>query len=208
MDPGGAPSLRVLVADGPGGHHLEVVTRTVAALGHEVIARESSLPEVGRLTATEHPEVALVIVSDGTSHALQLIDRIVHEATCPVIAILHVQDRGFINEAAKRGIFAYIVNGGDPQELQSAIDIVLRRFAEYHNLEGAFGRRAITERAKGVLMERHSIDEQAAFNMLRDHARRTQIKLVEVAQGVLAGQPLLPARPGGLPVGEDQEPPS
>ena len=85
-----------------------------------------------------------------------------HEATCPAIAVLDVQDRDFINEAAKRGIFAYIANGHDPQEMQSAIDIVLRRFAEYHALEGAFGRRAVTERAKGILMERHDIDEQAA----------------------------------------------
>ncbi|HJP65946.1 MAG TPA: hypothetical protein VKA30_06560, partial [Actinomycetota bacterium] len=114
-------ALRVLVADGPG-QHLDLVTRTVAGLGHEVIARESSLPDVARLTATERPDVALVIVSDGTRHALETIDRIVHEAMCPVIAILHVQDRGFINEAAKRGIFAYVVDGGDPEELQSAID--------------------------------------------------------------------------------------
>jgi hypothetical protein len=28
------------------------------------------------------------------------------------------------------------------------IDIFLRRFAEYHDLEGAFGRRAVTERAE------------------------------------------------------------
>jgi response regulator NasT len=126
---------------------------------------------------------------------LAIIDRIVHEARCPVIAVLHVQDRAFINEAAKRGIFAYIVDGGDPQELQSAIDIVLRRFAEYHNLEGAFGRRALTERAKGILMERHQIDEQAAFDMLRQHARRTQGKLVDVAEAVVSGHRLLPARP-------------
>ena len=38
---------------------------------------------------------------------------------------------------------------------------MLRRFAEYHDLEGAFGRRALTERAKGILMERHSVDESA-----------------------------------------------
>ena len=44
--------------------------------------------------------------------------------------------------------------------MQSAIDIVLRRFAEYHDLEGAFARTAVTERAKGILMERHGIDEQ------------------------------------------------
>jgi hypothetical protein len=54
------------------------------------------------------------------------------------------------------------------------IDIVLRRFAEYHDLEGAFGGRAVTERAKGILMERHSVDEADAFGMLRDHSRRTK----------------------------------
>ena len=197
MVDGREAALRVLVADGPG-EHLDLVTRTVARLGHEVVARESSLPDVGRLTLTERPDVALVIVSDGTEHALQLIDRIVHEATCPVIAILHVQDRTFINEAAKRGIFAYVVDGGDPEELQSSIDIVLRRFAEYHNLEGAFGRRAITERAKGILMERHGIDEQAAFNMLRDQARQTQRKLVDVADAVASSHTLLPSRPREL----------
>jgi response regulator NasT len=110
-----------------------------------------------------------------------------------VIAVLDVQDREFINEAAKRGIFADIADGHDPQEMQSAIDIVLRRFAEYHDLEGAFGRRAVTERAKGILMERHGIDEQAAFEMLRDHARRSHRKLVDLADAVVAGHALLPA---------------
>jgi two-component system, response regulator / RNA-binding antiterminator len=170
--------LRVLVCDGPG-VRLDHVTHTVADLGHEVIARESSLPDVGSITAAERPDVALVIV---------------HEGTCPVIAVLDVQDQQFINEAAKRGIFAYIADGEDMQEMQSAIDIVLRRFAEYHSLEGAFGRRAVTERAKGVLMERHRIGEEDAFEMLRREARRTQRKLVDVAETVLAGYLLLPTR--------------
>ena len=90
------------------------------------------------------------------------------------------------------GIFAYITDGHDPQELQSSIDIVLRRFAEYHDLEGAFGRRAVTERAKGILMERHSVDEREAFNMLRDHARRTNRKMVDVAEEIVSTHRLLP----------------
>jgi hypothetical protein len=73
-----------------------------------------------------------------------------------------------------------------------SIDIVLRRFAEYHDLEGAFGRRAITERAKGILMERHSIDEMATFEMLRDHARGANRKLIDIAAAVVDGHPLLP----------------
>jgi len=193
MEAENLPRLRVLVSDGPG-VRLDQITHTVARLGHDVIARESSLPDVARITATERPDVALVIVHEGTTSALGLIDRIVHDAACPVIAVLDVQDRTFIKEAAKRGIFAYIADGEDPEEMQSAIDIVLRRFAEYHDLEGAFARRAITERAKGILMERHGIDEQAAFGLLRDHARRTQRKLVDVADAVVTGSALLPPR--------------
>lgn len=194
MEPTEHESLRVLVADGTGGR-VEVVSRTVVAAGHHVVARESSLSDMARLTATERPDVALVIVSDPTSHALALIDRIVHEATCPVIAVLDVEDAGFIDKAAKRGIFAHILGGDDVQEMQSAIEIVLRRFTEYHNLEGAFGRRAVTERAKGILMERHAVDEREAFQMLRDTARRGQRKVVDVAEAVVTGYRLLPADP-------------
>lgn len=52
-----------------------------------------------------------------------------------------------MHEAAKRGIFAYIVDG-TPEELQGAIDITLQRFGEYHSLQGAFGRRALIEPPK------------------------------------------------------------
>jgi AmiR/NasT family two-component response regulator len=196
--------LRVLVTDGPGAR-LDKVTLTVAGLGHDVIARESSLAEVARITATEQPDVAVVIVHEGNTKGLEMIDRIVHEAACPVIAVIDVQDRSFIQEAAKRGIFAYIVHGEDSQEMQSSIDIVLRRFAEYHNLEGAFARRAVTERAKGILMERHHISEQAAFDMLRDESRRTNRKLVELAEAVIVSRSMLPASAGADEPGDAQD---
>ena len=85
----------------------------------------------------------------------------------------------------------------DVEDWQSSIDIVLRRFAEYHNLEGAFGRRALTERAKGILMERHAIDEGSAFEMLRERSRNENRKLVDLAGAVVDGHRLLPKEPGG-----------
>ena len=184
-------SLRVLICDGA---RLAAISRTVAELGHEVIARESPLTEVARLTEIERPDVALVIMRDGTASALAAIDLLVHEAVCPVIAILDVEDGEFIKEAAKRGIFAYVANADDGGELQSSIDIVLRRFAEYHGLAGAFARRAVTERAKGILMERHGISDQQAFEMLRDHARETRRKLLDIAEAVALGHRVLPRR--------------
>jgi AmiR/NasT family two-component response regulator len=184
--------LRILVADGRG-KRLDEVASTVVSLGHEVVG-EASLGDVAALTASILPDAAIVIVGESSEHALDLIGKIVTEAACPVIAILDVEDEGFIHEAAKRGIFAYITQGQDAAALQSSLDVVLVRFAEYHGLEGAFARRAITERAKGILMERHSVDEKQAFEMLREQARRTNRKITDIAEAVALSVTLLPSQ--------------
>ena len=185
--------LRVLIAN-ERKDRLALVAPTVAALGHEVIAREIEVGDVGAVTSRERPDVALVGLGESSEHALDLIDTIVREAACPVIVLLHAPDPGFVKEASKRGVFAHI-SDDDVDEWQSAIDIVLRRFAEYHELEGAFGRRALTERAKGILMERHSVTEDGAFEMLRHQSRVTNRKLIDLAAAVVDGHRLLPKHP-------------
>jgi AmiR/NasT family two-component response regulator len=185
--------LRVLIAN-EREDRLALVAPMVTDLGHEVIAREVDVKDVGDVTARERPDVALVGLGQSSEHALALIDKIVQEAACPVILLLHAPDPDFVKEASKRGIFACITDA-EVEDWQSAIDIVLRRFTEYHDLEGAFGRRAVTERAKGILMERHSIDGAEAFEMLRDQSRRTNTKLADVAAAVVDGHRLLPKQP-------------
>jgi AmiR/NasT family two-component response regulator len=185
-----AQHLRVLIAN-ERQERLAVVAPLVASLGHEVIAREVNAEDVGDLTHRVQPDVALVGVGNNVPHALELIDRIVKEAACPVIAILTASDDGFVREAAKLGVFAYIVDN-DPATWQNMIEIVLRRFAEYQSLEGAFGRRAVIERAKGIMMERHAIREDAAFALLRDEARSSNRRVVDVAETVLGSHSLLP----------------
>ncbi len=186
----GTEHLRVLIAN-ERKDRLALVAPIVVALGHEVIAREIEVADVGAATARERPDVALVGLGDKPEHALQLIEKIVHEAACPVIVLLHARDPEFIVEASKRGVFAHI-SDADVKDWPGAIDIVLRRFAEYHDLQGAFGRRALTERAKGILMERHGIDEPAAFEMLRDQSRVDNRKLIDLATAVVDGHRLLP----------------
>jgi AmiR/NasT family two-component response regulator len=184
--------LRVLIAN-ERRDRLALVAPIVASLGHEVIAREIDVNDVGVVTARERPDVALVGLGANSDHALTLIEKIVEESACPVIVLLHAPDPGFVKEASKRGVFAYITDAD--KDWQSSIDIVLRRFAEYHDLEGAFGRRATIERAKGILMERHAVDDSAAFEMLRDRSRAANRKLVDIASAVVDGHPLLPKQP-------------
>jgi AmiR/NasT family two-component response regulator len=181
--------LRVLIAN-ERRDRLELLANVVAGLGHEVIARSVEVTKVGALTARERPDVALVGLGLSSEHALDLISEIVHEASCPVIALLATSDPAYVREAARRGVFAYILHG-DPENLQSAIDITLRRFAEYHNLQSAFDRRAVIEQAKGILMASHGVDSDAAFTMLRDHSQHSGRKLVDIAQAVVDSHLLL-----------------
>jgi AmiR/NasT family two-component response regulator len=181
--------LRVLIANEKR-ERLELLARVVAGLGHEVIAREIYVKEVGAVTARERPDVALVGLGLHSEHALELISEIVREASCPVIALLSAKDPAYVYEAAKRGVFAYIVDS-TAEDLQSAIDITLQRFTEYHSLQGAFGRRATIEQAKGILMARHAINAERAFEMLRDHSQHNGHKLVDVAEAIVNSHLLL-----------------
>ena len=183
------PHLRVLIANEKR-DRLELLAQVVTGLGHEVIAREIYVKEVGAVTARERPDVALVGLGLHSEHALDLIGEIVREAACPVIALLSAKDPAYVHEAAKRGIFAYILHD-DPEELASAIDITLQRFAEYHSLQGAFGRRAVIEQAKGILMTRHAVNGKRAFEMLRSHSQHNGRKVVDLAEAVVESHLLL-----------------
>ncbi len=128
--------LRVLIANQKE-ERLDLLTEVVTGLGHKVIAREIHVSEASALTAQERPDVALVGLGESSEHALEMITEIVKGSFCPVIALLQDYDGEWIDKAACRGVYAYIVDTR-PEELQSALDITLRRFAECQDAVGAF----------------------------------------------------------------------
>jgi response regulator NasT len=52
----------------------------------------------------------------------------------------------------------------------------------------------VIERAKGILMERHGVDERQAFELLRQQARRSNRRVIDLALAVADGHALLPGR--------------
>ena len=192
-------NLRVLIAD-ENESALHNLHEVLAGLGHEVSPYAVSVREAVELIATEDPQIAIVVVHSDDEHALALIGEAVEFASGPVIAQVPDADVDFLSRAAERGISAY-VESLDPESVQGAIEIAICRYRESRRLhekvdqlEGALDRRAVIERAKGILMERHSIGEREAFELLRDHSRGTGRRVVEVAQSVLDGHALLPKR--------------
>jgi AmiR/NasT family two-component response regulator len=187
--------LRLMVAD-EHGETLQQIAAVLSELGHDVVALEVAVAAVARAVREEVPELAIVGLHRDEDHALDLIQEIVDENICPVIVQTSRDDPLFVAKAAARGIFAAASPLG-ADALQGAIEIAVRRFEELEelseqieSLEGALRRRAIVERAKGILMERYGIDERAAFELLRQRARASSRPLVDVAAAVLEGEPL------------------
>lgn len=190
--------LRVLIAD-EDQSELSALAEIVRHLGHEVSAYAASPGEAATRIAEEDPAVALVALHEDTEHALALIEEISEYASGPVIAVIETEDPVFIRRAAELGIYAY-ARPSTPTSVQNAIEVAVRRRAEVEQLEervgeleGALERRAVIERAKGILMERHGLDDRAAFELLREHARRRRMRVADLAASVSEGQALLPA---------------
>ena len=189
--------MKVLLADQDEGA-LRIAAALVRDLGHEVTELAVGVQEAAEVIARKDPDLSIVVVYEDDSYALDLIEEIAEYARGPVIAMVAKEEPEFVSAAAKRGIYAY-AREGMADSIQSAIEVAVRRHAEkqelaeqVERLETALERRALIERAKGILMERHNIGEREAFDRLRDHARSRNRTVVAVSASVAEGHALLP----------------
>ncbi len=189
--------LRILAADEDEAT-LRSVDEILARLGHEVVCHAVNLKEAAERIARDEPDLSVVAVHDDDGHALELIEELNEYASGPVIVLLGEHEPAFVSAAAERGIDAF-ARPRFGAEVQGAIELAMHRHAEkarltqqVEQLEGALERRGTIERAKGILMERHGIDERQAFDLLRSQARKTNRRVIDLALAVSDGHALLP----------------
>jgi AmiR/NasT family two-component response regulator len=193
--------LRVLLAD-EDPDKLERLGDVLTDLGHQVTPFAVSVREAAEIIAREDPDLAMVAVHEDDEHSLELIGETVEFAAGPVIAQVPAGNTDFVARAAERGISAW-VGSLAPNEVQAAIEVAMRRYREARQLsdkvdqlQSALERRAVIERAKGILMERHGVGERESFELLRENARSSSQRVVDVAQAVVGGHALLPRTAG------------
>jgi AmiR/NasT family two-component response regulator len=158
------------------GMHFDVVTRAVC--GSELVA------------AVEGEPPCVVLVGPG-DHALDVIKQLRDRGMCPVVGLHDPDEHEFVAQATAAGAHA-LVSRAQPAQWPAAMERALRHFDEYRGLSEAIARRAVIERAKGILMERRGASHEEAFELLRRHARDHGRKVVDVAQAVADGHRLLP----------------
>jgi AmiR/NasT family two-component response regulator len=183
-----AGRLRVLIVN-EDPQRIDLLAEALIGLGHAVLVRDASLVH-GPETGDDPADVALVGRSNAARDPLEIVTQLVHDGSVPTVVSLASRDPRYVAQAARAGSYGAIV-GTDGRDLQSAIDVAVERFRQYRLLQDAFSRRAVLEQAKGILMARHGIDEDAAFELLRRHARQKSKKVGEIAAALVESHLLL-----------------
>jgi two-component system, response regulator / RNA-binding antiterminator len=136
-----------------------------------------------------------MIIVDAESDALYALEHVVvatREARRPIVLFTNDGDTAHVKDAVAAGVSAYIVAGLAPERIRPILDVAMARFEheqglrrEIREAKGELQERKVIDRAKGLLMARQNLSEQAAYDKLRKTAMDKGLKLAEVAQRML-----------------------
>src|SRR5207245_1639394 len=107
---------------------------------------------------------------------------------CPVVLFTSRTDTTFVERARTAGVMAYLLKPLRPAELAPALDLAVARFGEAQTLRLRLDERKVIERAKGALMRRYNLSEEAAFQRLRRAAMDSRRSMADISRALLVSE--------------------
>ena len=142
-----------------------------------------------------------MIIVDAESEARDCLEHVVmatRDARRPIVLFTNDSDTTHVKDAVAAGVSAYIVAGLSPDRIRPILDVAMARFEHEQGLRQELAHaktelqdRKVIDRAKGLLMQRQSLTEEATFAKLRKAAMDKGLRLGEVAQRMLDAADLL-----------------
>ena len=156
----------------------------VATLPADVVLRER--------IAQLQPDLIIVDAESEARDALEHVVMATRDERRPIVMFTNDEDTSHVKDAVALGVSAYIVAGLAPQRIRPILDVAMARFQHEQSLRSQLADarselkdRKTIDRAKGLLMQRQGLTEQAAYDKLRKTAMDKGLKLAEVAQRML-----------------------
>lgn len=142
-----------------------------------------------------------MIIVDAESEARDALEHVVmatRNARRPIVMFTNDSDTSHVRDAVAAGVSAYIVAGLSAERIRPILDVAMARFQHEQALRQELAAtktelqdRKVIDRAKGLLMQRQGLSEQAAFEKMRKTAMDKSLKLADVAQRMLDVMDLL-----------------
>jgi response regulator NasT len=188
------PVTRIVIAEDEAIIRLDL-RETLEEEGYIVVADTGRGDDAIELVRQHRPDVAIFDIKMPGLDGLEAARVVSAEKICPVVMLTAFSQREVIEQARDAGALAYLVKPFQKTDLVPAIELAIGRFREMLTLSGerdALGEqlelRKLLDRAKGLLIDKHSMTEQSAFDFIQKSAMSTRAKMVDVANQILNGQ--------------------
>lgn len=136
-----------------------------------------------------------MIIVDAESEARDTLEHVVvatRDARRPIVLFTNDDDTTHVRDAIAAGVTAYVVAGLAPERVKPVLEVAMARFQheeamrrELADARTQLSERKVIDRAKGILMQRHSMDEGEAYTRLRKTAMDKGMKIADVAQRII-----------------------
>ena len=185
------PTLKVLIADDDPIIRLDL-KQMLETLGYEVVSEASDGQQAVAGAREFKPDICILDVKMPIMDGIEAVSIITEENISPTILLTAYSDRELIDRAKDAGVFAYLVKPFKPSDLPPAIEVARSRFEqnaqlskEVGNLTEKLEARKLVDRAKGILMDEHKLNESEAYRRIQIQSMNLRKTMREVAEAII-----------------------
>jgi len=190
-------ALRTIVVDAEP-QRREVLEQALREKGCDVVATASLNDDLLALIERHDPDVVILDMEAPSRDTLESLAYVQSRIPRPIVMFAQDGDRETIRRAVQAGVSAYVVDGLQTSRVRPIIEAAIARFEQYRTLEEELAKtreqlaeRKTIEKAKGLIMRQRGVSEEEAYQALRKVAMRTNRRVAEVAESLLATAELL-----------------
>ncbi|HEX5277791.1 MAG TPA: ANTAR domain-containing protein [Fluviicoccus sp.] len=173
--------------------------RTALVLaGCEVVEEVTSALMIPRRVADLKADVVIIDTESPSRDVLEQICVVTQDEPRPIVMVSEDKQPAAIKAAIKAGVSAYVVEDIDQHRLGAVLEVAQARFeqdqallSQIREAEMKLSERKTVERAKGILMQLREMNESEAYHAMRKMAMDRNIRIIDVAQKLLAMNELL-----------------
>jgi response regulator NasT len=166
--------------------------------GHEHVTVLHEVNEVARKIESIAPDVVVIDLENPNRDRLEHFFSLSRALERPIAMFVDRSDGAEIESAVAAGVSAYVVDGLRKERVKPILDMAISRFNAFSRLKRELQEvrseledRKVIEQAKGILMRTRSMDEPAAYGLLRKTAMNQNRKIADVAQSLITAAKLL-----------------
>ncbi|HEY3284407.1 MAG TPA: response regulator [Armatimonadota bacterium] len=183
--------LRILIVDDEPIIRLDL-KHLLQNLGYQVVGEAGNGSDGIERARELRPDLCIFDVKMPEMDGIEAARILTSEKIAPVVLLTAYGQMDLVQRASEAGVSAYIVKPFKEADLVPAIEIALSRWRELKDLESQVGSlqnaletRKLVEKAKGILMEKHSLKESEAFRRMQQQSMRARKSMKEIAEAIL-----------------------